>query len=293
MKNKILDLLKANNAISSESLRYKIYDALAKVMVAEQFMNMYLSNYDIYPEEHYFLYETYQSEGGYKLFQCSYSVGEDEVVLVDYEGKQEVEYKTELKSVNDLKASLNSKETELATANETIATLQESLNAKETLITEKDESIKSLNSKIESTDEDKKVTMEKFNELTGMVTSLNAKVKEYEPIVEEYNKEQYEKALNSATDFYKEKFESVGAMDVFEQEETQELIKKSINSSVEEADKAKFALNDLVVTNLKSTNSVTVNKEVKISLNAIEPLKDTKDLRQDIDLFEETYGFKR
>jgi hypothetical protein len=59
--------------------------------------------------------------------------------------------------------------------------------------------------------------------------------------------------------------------------------------------KAKFALNELIVANVKSTNTKKEeeNPEVKVSINSIIKGKGNKDLLEHEDLFEKTYGFKK
>jgi septal ring factor EnvC (AmiA/AmiB activator) len=220
-----------------------------------------------------------------------YTKTETEVV-VDLASKVLVERDTiwvEVGQVESVQTSLN-------VANEKINDLSTSLNTKEQDIVTKDEQIVSLNSKIETLENEKNDLTTKFNEQTDVLVNLNSKIKDLEPIVERYNTEQYEKSLNAAMAFYKEKFESVNALDEFEKDETVELIKKSINSSENESIKAKFALNELIVSNLKSTNAKREEDampEFKASINSTLKGKENKDLIETEDIFERTYGFKK
>jgi len=282
---------KALCELSYGDIRQEIMTALSKTMTCDEFYNVYVSNYGVY--DNYFIYESYIDQK-YINFKVSYTKTETEVI-VDLATKKQVTreeiwvevsvVEEQVASLNtkieEIQTSLNTKETELTTATETITGLQTSLN-------EKDEAIKTLNSTVDSTTEEKNVTVEKFNELAETVTSLNSKVKELQPLADSYNQEQYDKALNSAKDFYKEKFENVDAIEVFEKEDTQELIIKSINSIEGESQKAKFSLNDLIITNLKPNEG-----KAQLSINSIQTAKETKNLTDTIDEFEQTYGFRR
>lgn len=260
--------LKSMNGISFGDVRDKLYTELSKVMLASEYEWVWISMYNIFDD--YFVYET-RIEEKWVTFKIPYTKTEEGEVSIAYDQKAEVTFSIEWTEVQN---SLNVKDKELSKANEEIADLKKQLN-------EKEEVIKSSNSK-------ESVSIEKFNELTETIVSLNTKVKELQPLAEGYKKAEYEKALNSAKDFYKEKFENIDCLDIFEKEETQKLIEKSINEVKEEADKAKFDLNNLIIDNLKSEN------KPEISLNSVQPLKDNKNLTKDIvDEFEERYGFKR
>lgn len=261
---------KALCELSHGDIKEQIMTALSKTMSADEFYNVWLSNYGIY--DTYFVYENYENQK-YVNYKVPYTKTETEVII-DLANKVQVERENIWVEVSVMQTQLNS-------LNTTIEDLKKQLNSKE-------EVIKSLNSKVTLTDEEKKTTMEKFNELTDTVTSLNARVKELQPLAEEHKKEQFEKALNSSKKYYKEKFENVDALDIFEKEETQELIKKSINSNEEEVQKAKFELNELIINNLK-----TVEKEPQINLNSVQSAKDNKNLVDNIDEFESFYGFKK
>lgn len=281
--NAMFEYLKSTNAISLGDYRWKIYDALAKVMLASEYNSLYISNYSIFVDEKYFTYETYVEGEGYKYYKVTFEVDESENFVVDYEGKTEVAYC--LVEVNtELENSLNAKTAEVETLTTKVGELETSLNAKTTelegLVTEKE----SLNTKL--------------NDSNEMVISLNSKVADLgneietmKPIVEEYNKEVFEKALNAAKETFKEKFEKVGAIDVFEEETTQELIKKSVNAK---SDEFKNELNQLVVNSIKGT--IKIEEEIEVgakSVNSIIDAKKNKDLISNVsDKYEEMCGFK-
>lgn len=285
--NVMFEMLKSNNAISAGGFRWRIYDALSKVMVAEEYNNMYLSEYDIYPQENYCIYDTWTEENGWKLYKITFSVDENDLLTVDYEGRQEVEYKCDLVPVEELNKSLNEKTEEISTLTEELKELKESLNTKtseiKTIISEKDD------------------LSTKLNEANEMAISLNTKVEELtseietmKPIVEAHHEAEYNKVLNSVTEDYKEKFEKVGAIEVFESKDTQELIRKSINNvDLTEINEYKFQLNQLIIDNIKSVKVEKESPSMAKSINSVIGAKENKNLVSDFDdKYEELCGFK-
>jgi hypothetical protein len=228
--------------LSHGDIKEEIMTALSKTMTADEFYNVWLSNYGIY--DTYFVYENYE-ESKYVYYKVPYTKTEAEVI-VDLANRVQVTrdsiwvevgvMETQLNSlnvkINELTASLNTKDGELTTANTTII--------------EKDNTIQSLNSQIETLTNEKVDVEQKFNSATDTIVSLNAKVEEMKPIVNEHNKEQYEKALNEKKDFYLKKFNSVKAVEKFNSDEVQELIIKTLNEN-EEGNKAVLALNSIIV----------------------------------------------
>ena len=85
----------------------------------------------------------------------------------------------------------------------------------------------------------------------GAINSAKAQIEILKPLADKYNEEQYNKALNEAKENYKEKFKKANALEVFEEESTQELIEKSINSDETISKEAKYSLNSLIVDNIK------------------------------------------
>ncbi|EES90348.1 phage virion protein [Clostridium phage D-1873] len=281
--------IKSLNSISLGDIRSKIMDALSKVMTADEYYNVWVGSYAIYPTENYFVYENYEGDK-WVNYKVPYTIENDDVVI-SYDKKVQVKHSDDWIPVSEVQKSTNAlkeKETELKTANDTIAELEKQLNSK-------DETIKSLNSKVTSKQDEDQSTVKKFNELTATLTSLNAKVKEMQPIVDKYNEEQYQKQLNSATTYYKEKFESVDALEDFGKEEVQNLIKQSINAKEDEAEKAKFALNNMIVSKIVPIQSDDkLIPDTKISINSItEPCTSNENLNKTVDEFEEFYGFKK
>lgn len=300
--NVMFEMLKSKNAISTAGYRWRIYDALAKIMVAEEYNNMYLSDYDIYPEEKYFIYDTYTEENGYKLYKVTFTVGEDDVISVDYEGKQEVEYKFDLVEVNNVKQQLNQKEEELKSVNEKLSSLEVEVAEKNSKIVELNTSLNSKEEELKSINQNKTEVENKLNETNEVVISLNSKIGELEneisemsPIVEAHQEQEYQKVVNSISDEYKEKFEKVNNVEAFDSEEVQDLIKKSVNkkdlSIVEEC---KAQLNQIVVDSIKSNINIEDTAPAKKSINSVVKGKENKNLVGDfVDEFEDMYGFKR
>ena len=286
MENKFL---KALNEISLGDLRSKILGQLGNVMTANEYEYMWLSNYSIFPESKYFIYETYNSEAEkWVNYKVTYEVGEDDSLTVNYDAKEKVEYQYTLVTVDDMQSSMNAKaeleksQGELKSANEKI----EELNGE----------IKSLNEKVTEKSNNSKVDTDKYNELTDKLLSLNTLVSEMQPIVDKYNAEIFEKALNQATEDYKKKFESVNALDVFDEESTQELVKQSVNSDKEKANEAKYSLNELIVNSIKPVETKVDSDDIlenqpKISINQVKKAEDTKELTDVEDNVLSEYGF--
>lgn len=302
-KNNIMfEMLKSKNAISTASYRWRIYEALEKIMVAEEYNNMYLSDYDIYPEEKYFIYDTYTEESGYKLYKVTFTVGENDIISVDYEGKQEVQYKCDLVEVDNIKQQLNKKEEELKSMNKKLSELEGKVSEKDSKIEELNISLNSKEEDLRSVNENKSEIENKLNETNEIVISLNSKIGKLEteilemtPIVEAHQEQEYQKVVNSISNEYKEKFEKVNNIEAFDTEEVQDLIKKSVNkkdlSIIEEC---KAQLNQIVVDSIKSTISIEDTVPTKKSINSIVKGKENKNLVSDfVDDFEDMYGFKR
>jgi hypothetical protein len=277
--------LKSLNEISLGDLRSKILGQLGDVMTANEYEYMWLSNYSIFPESKYFIYETYDKEAEtWVNYKVTYSVDENDSLTVNYESKEKVQYDVVLVSVNELhelETSKNAK-VELETANAKIEEL--------------DSQVKSLNEKLVEKSNNAKVDTDKFNELTEKLVSLNSMVAEMQPIVEKHNAEVFEKSFNEAKESYKVKFTSVNALDIFEEDATQELIKESINQDQNKADKAIFSLNSLIVNSIKPTEEKIDTDEVilgsaKVSINQVVKAEDTKDLTDIKDNVLSEFGF--
>lgn len=215
-------ITKVINELSLGKVATKLYDFLYKTMTAEEFNRIWISDYNIYSD--HFIYE-YWNGNNYEYFDVNYSINESDEVVVDFEGKTKVEKATEWKAVlnelEEVKKQLNEKIEVLAAKDDEIETLKESVN---TITEEKTNLETSLNTK----DEELTVANEK-------IVSLNA-------IAEKAEKEEFERKLSNALETYKDKFESVNAIERFETEEVQELIKEAITDN-----KALLSLNNMIV----------------------------------------------
>lgn len=300
--NVMFEMLKSKNAINVNGYRWRIYEALAKVMLAEEYNSMYISEYDIFPEEKYFIYDTYTEEGGYKLYKATFTVDENDIITVDYEGRTEVAYKYDYVEVKNMKQQLNEKEELLKSVNEKISELEGKVSEKEIKI---EELTTSLNAKDEEVKivTNRKVELEnKLNETNEVVISLNSKIGELEneitemtPIVEAHQEQEYQKVVNSISAEYKEKFEKVNNIEAFESEEVQDLIHKSVNKKdLSVCDEFKMQLNQIIVDSIKTSIKIEDTVPANKSINSVVKGKENKDLVEDfIDEFEEKYGFKR
>lgn len=226
--------IKAICELSHGDIKNGIYDALSKVMTADEYYGIWISNYNIYDD--YFIYEKYEGKT-YKYYKINYSKTDD-TVTVDIASKKEVKW-------GDIWV-------EVAKQEETVGT---------------------LNSKIDTLTNEKAEIQIKYNEAAETVTALNEEVNKLKPIVETYEKEQFEKKLNEKINFYKNKFVSLNAKDKFETEEVQELIKKSINE-IDAKEKLNDMLIDLVpiIKSNNAKNETNIGGVVKELSNKIENL---------------------
>lgn len=269
MENKFLNAMKSNNQKSFGDIRDGLMSALAKVMTAEEYFDVWISLYNVY--EDCFVYETYE-DSKYVYYKVSYTKDENGVVTeVGFANKEKVERSDEFVSVNKLNE-----------ANETI----KNLNAK----------IVDLNGELEKKSTNEKNNIDKFNELSDKVVSLNAQVKEMKPIVDKYNEDKFEKSFNAAKSLYENKFKAVNALNIFNEDDTQNLIKESVNSDETISSKAKYSLNALIVDNInpvQTNDDEVVLGESHVSVNQIQEITDDNDglIGQDTDtVLKDEYG---
>lgn len=145
------------------------------------------------------------------------------------------------------------------TAEEVVVETEEVVETAETepTVDEKDVKIAELENAITKLEEEKASLEEKLNAANEKVIVLNDKVAELQPIVDKYNdklaKEEEEKnaqLLNEKREYYKNKFEQLGARAKFESEEVQTLISNCIKD-----DKSMSKLNLMVVDLISVENS--------------------------------------
>ena len=211
-----MEILKKMCEISQGDLKWKIYESMSKVMIAEEYNKMWISNYDIY--DTYFIYETWAGEN-YEYFKVEYTKdNETDEVTVDFEGRTSVERAIKWEEVVN----------QLAEKTTDLEAIQVTLN-------EKEDAIATLTA-------DKEDLSTKFNDATNTLTTLNEKLIDLKEVEEKYNTDKFEKALNERTVEFEVKFKGVNALDKFETEEVQNLIKDSVENN-----DALISLNSMLV----------------------------------------------
>jgi len=223
--------------LSHGDIRSQIMTELSKTMTADEFKYVFVSNWTIY--DNYFVYENYEGDK-YVTYKVNYSKTDTEV-SIDLASKVKVErdfiwveVKTMQTSVNELNVKIDELTTQLNTANETITTIKDEKQALEI----------------------------KYNESANTIVTLNSKIDEMQPIVETYNTEQINKAINEKKEYYSTKFKAVNAVEKFDSEEVQNLIGLSINDN-EEGKDAILSLNSILVDLVELKIDSTKNQEIK------------------------------
>jgi len=218
-----MELTKSINELSVGKIASKIYEVFSKIMTADEFNKMWISDYNIY--QTYFVYEMWTGNG-YEYYKIEYSIDENDEMVFDPNAKVKVEKSVDwIESKNQLETSISEKETK---------------------IEELEKSVNELNEKVEG--------------LTGELGTANETIFSLNSIAEKYEQEETEKKLNQALENYKTKFESVNALEKFESEEVQSLIKESLND-VEAQLSLNNMIVDLIPT-AKSTNQSSKEKPI-------------------------------
>lgn len=208
--------------LSHEDIRTKLY----KVLDAQLESNQYSWIIEVFDDYFIALIETYKDDDyETKTVKLNYTKSEDDEITIDFESEKEVieERKwVELEEVQALQSQLEEKENKL----------------------------KELQSEKETLEEEKKGLEKEFNKATETITSLNEKIETLNDYKEKYEQEQFEKALKAKEEYYSEKFQALNAMDKFESEEVQDLIKKAVND-----DSAVMQLNSMLVDMVVAKNN--------------------------------------
>ena len=213
---------------------------------------------DVY--EAYFIANVYSYADGNefdKYFKYNYTKSENSVTI-DFDSKKEVFLKRNWEEAADeeVQAQLNEKDTK-------ITDLETQLN-----------SVKTVKEDIES----------KFNDTTEKLTQLNSLVEELQPYKEQVETEKFEKSLNEKKEFYSAKFSALNAVEKFESDEVQELVKKTVFESQEGKD-AVLQLNSMLV------EMVEVKSPVKQESGFIQELSSKREnLIPSNDSFDKRYG---
>lgn len=150
---------------------------------------------------------------------------------------------------------------------ETETTEETAPETKEEVVDEKEAKIAELENTIATLENEKASLEAKLNEANEKVISLNDKVAELQPIVDKYNdkmaKEEEEKnaqLVNEKREYYKNKFEQLGARSKFESEEVQNLINNCIKD-----DKSMSKLNLMIVDLISVENAKPKAKTEKVA----------------------------
>lgn len=237
--------VKAFNASLGDK-RDAIMQALSDTLTATEFNSAWFSMYGIDTDKNTITYESYNEEDGWKTYQIDFSYNEEEdKYSIDLESKKELEIETKLVAKNELE-SLNSKVTELEEKVTELEGEKVSLN----------ETITSLNEKVATYGTDKV-------ELVEQITSLNAQVEELKPYKEKVIEAEFNEKLEVALNSYKGKFESVNAVESFESEEVQSLIKDTLSEDKQISLNARVELSDMLLDKLASAKVITAPTQIK------------------------------
>lgn len=246
--------IKALNGLSVGELSDKVYAALRGVMTCDEYYDTYVSDYNVFYDEKFFIYHVYKTDGC-EYYKVTFELDADENIVIDFENKQQVKREQVWVTVE--------------TAQGQVEEVQQQLNKVQS---EKEELEKQLNTK---TEEIVSVTEEKIS-LSEQIVSLNSTIAELEPFKVEHDKAEFEKALNEKVAEYEPKFAKFNALEVFNSEEVQGLIKDTLD--VEKGLNAKLAIYEKLDEVIESFNMIedkdtpvgNVDKNTK-SLNNLVP----------------------
>lgn len=239
--------------LSHSDIRSLLYTQLESV-----FSGAYSYITDVY--ETYFVVNVYKYDENDNLeydkyYKVDYSKGENDSISINAESKAEVQLKRDWVEVTQFEKMQN----ELSENVSKVEELTTQLNEKETKISD-------LETQVNTVSTEKSEIEVKFNETTEKLTQLNSQVEELKPFKDQVEHEKLEKALNEKKEFYSAKFKALNAIDKFDSEEVQELVKKSINDS-----EAVLQLNTMLV------EMVVVEKETKTEDTVIRELSSKRE----------------
>lgn len=239
------------NELSQEDIRTELRKQLVDKLGVDKY-DIWISGGMVY--DSYFIYELWNvSSEEYEYYKATFT-RQGDVITVDVDNLEKVERKTVWVTVDEMN----------------------------TVINQKDETIKILNS-------EKEDILNKFNEASEKVVNLNDKVSELQPIVDKYNEEleiknklEEENKLKEKRDYYRNRFEKLGAKTKFESEEIQSLVDNCIKDN-EAISKLNSILVDLV--DISSTEQKSVSNRVE----SVSNIGSLIDVEEDIT---SKYGFK-
>lgn len=200
--NKEADIVEntIKNELSQEDIRAELRKQLSDSLNVEKY-DIWISGNMVY--DSYFIYELWNATTTeYEYYKATYS-REGDIITVDINNLEKVVRKEIWVTTDEMSVIVN----------------------------QKDEIIKVLNS-------EKEDITNKFNDATEKAIKLNDKISELEPIVNKYNEEQEinrkneeKKLLNEKIEYYRNKFEKLGAKSKFESEEVQNLVNNCVKDN--------------------------------------------------------------
>ena len=247
LKN-IIDTNTVKNELSQEDVRDELRNQLVEKLGVDKY-DVWISGSMVY--DSYFIYELWNSVSEeYEYYKATFA-RQGDVLTVDVDNIEKVERKTIWVTVDEMNVIINNK----------------------------DEEIKILN-------KEKLELIEKNNDISSKVINLGEEINKlqlienkYNEIIENEEKAKDEKLLNEKIDYFKNKFESLGAGKKFESEEVQNLLTNCIKDK-----DSLFALNQMLV-------ELVDDRDDKKAYKKTEKVSVIKDLIP-LDDIEEKYGFK-
>ncbi|QWU14429.1 hypothetical protein SAMN04487895_101741 [Paenibacillus sophorae] len=207
--------------LSHSDIRSKIYQVLDPTLPDGTY------SYIIDTYDNHFVVELDDADG-YKYYDFAYSKTEDDQVVIDFDSKAEVVEKREWVKLD------------------TTVALQTQLNESKNTIKDLEIKLSEANGSIKALTTEKTSLNEANTSFSNEITTLRAEVETLKPYKENYEAEELNKSINEMSSFYSAKFSAVSAIEKFESEEVQNLIKNSVYDS-EVGTEAKFKLNNMLV----------------------------------------------
>ncbi|MCM3110028.1 hypothetical protein M3572_03910 [Lederbergia lenta] len=251
--------------LSHTDVRSLLYKQLDEV-----FEGAYSYITDVY--ETYFILNVYKYDDQTdnleydKYYKVEYSKGENDTISINADDKVEVQLKRDWVEVTEFEQ------------------LQNSLDKKEKEVSELKSQLNEIKVESETIASEKSLVEKQFNDASEKIILLNSQVEELKPFKLKAEEAEYEKALNEKTEFYSAKFSALNASDKFEEDETQELVKKAVFED-EEGKQATLQLNtilvDMVVVEKSKQEDSTVIREMSSKREKLIPTADS---------FEDRYG---
>lgn len=241
--------------LSHDDIRYALYRIFDETL--EEGQHSWIV--DVYDD--HFIVEVY-GDGEDSFYKYNYTKTENDEVEIDFDSKTEVKLVKSWVETNEVQRMENE-----------INKLKSKIQEFESKLNEKEEELKKANS-------EKQEIEKKFNETSDKLVKLNSKIEELKEYEKKYKEEQYQKALNEKQELYRAKFAAVNALDKFESEEVQDLIKKAISED-EEGQNALFELNTMIIDLIKieEENTQTTIRELNSKRENLIDVNDDFDSR--------------